>query len=143
MARNGGLGALIALGLVVVLSKREKLTASSFYPTFTAPSITLPAITYEQYFEFVTMPVEDVEADDALELVEASPIVTTATKKGQWLTVKGRIPTPSGKTIPIPTRRVGRIAVEKMLQPIEEAAEEPHFQDVGTRRSVNLRLKPM
>jgi len=89
------------------------------------------------------MSAEDVEADDRLELVESSPIITSATRKGQWLAVNGRIPTPRGTTIPLPTVHVGRVAVEKMLQPIEEAVEEPHFQDVGTRRSVNLRLRPL
>ena len=84
------------------------------------------------------------KAEDELEAGESlEEAITTSGQVGRWLTVNGRIPTPLGTTIPLPTVHVGRVAVEKMLQPIEEAKEEPHFQDVAGRRSVNLRLKPI
>lgn len=137
---GAGLGLLVLLALF--LSKPRKLTSLDFPGAF-QPSTYSP--TYSQYFDFATMPAEDVEADDALELIEASPISKRngLVQTGQWLTVNGRIPTPRGTTIPLPTVHVGRTAVETKLQPIEEAIEEPHFQDVAGRRSVNLRLKPL
>ena len=130
---GAGLGLLVLLALF--LSKPRKLTARDFVGAFQAPTY---SPTYEQYFTYVTKAEDELEEGESLEETP-HPI---ARRTGQWLTVNGRIPTPSGTTIPLPTRRVGRIAVEKMLQPIEEATEEPHFQDIAGRRSVNLRLKP-
>jgi len=136
MGRDSGIGLLVLVGLLALTMKPRKLMASDFVGAF-QPSTYAP--TYSQYFQYVTKAEDELQEGESLEETP-HPI---AGRTGQWLTVNGRIPTPSGTTIPLPTKRVGRIAVEKMLQPIEEAAEEPHFQDVGTRRSVNLRLKPM
>jgi len=135
MGRSSGAGLGLLVLLALFLSKPRKLTALDFPGAFQPPVSTF---SYSQYVTYVTKTEDELEAGESLE--EA---VTTSGQVGQWLTVNGRIPTPSGTTIPIPTRRVGRVAVEKMLQPIEEAVEEPHFQDVAGRRSVNLRLKPL
>ena len=168
-----GLGGLIALlGLVLIMSREEgvpvlplpfvtpfvtpplvtpPLTAESFSPTFitppTTPTKTTPPFKYKKYYEFVTQPAEDVEADPAITLTPmAHPQLDRP--PGEWLTVevKGKpyIPTPTGALIPLPTRRVGRIAVETMLEPIggEDPAEE--FADVEyngrVRKSVSARL---
>lgn len=129
----GGLIAILALALVFM--RPRELTARDFPGAF-QPSIYSP--TYGQYYSYVTKAEDELEAGEAFEEQE-----TIGGKTGRWLTVNGRIPTPSGTTIPLPTVHVGRVQVEKMLQPIEEAKEESHFQDVAGRRSVNLRLKPI
>jgi len=135
MGRDSGLAFLGAMIVLVLALKPRKLTASDFPGAF-APPIYSP--TYGQYFTYVTKSEDELEGGESLE-----ESTTTSGQVGRWLTVNGRIPTPRGTTIPLPTIHVGRTAVETKLQPIEEAQEEPHFQDVGTRRSVNLRLKPM
>ncbi|GAI19951.1 unnamed protein product [marine sediment metagenome] len=132
----GDTGIALALLAVLLLGSRRKLTAKDWPGAFQPAS---GPITYGQYFTYATKPADELEEGEAFE--EMSPVGSTL--KGRWLTVNGRIPTPRGTTIPIPTVHVGRVAVEEMLQPIEEAVEEPHFQDVAGRRSVNLRLKPL
>ena len=131
----GDTGIALALLAVLLLGSRKKLTAADFPGAF-QPATYQP--TYSQYVTYVTKPADELEAGEALE-----ESTTLSGRTGQWLTVNGRIPTPRGTTIPMPTVHVGRVAVEKVLQPIEEAKEEPHFQDVAGRRSVNLRLKPI
>lgn len=132
MGRDSGLAVGLILLLALALSKPRKLTSASFGNG--------RAITYRQYYEYATASGEDVEADDSSELTESE---TTLGQVGVWRTINGRIPTPHGTTIPLPTVHVGRTPVETMLQPLEEAKEEPHFQDVAGRRSVNLRLRPI
>ena len=91
------------------------------------------------------------KAETELEEGEAfEEAVTTSGRKGRWLTVNGMIPTPSGELIPIPTVHVGRVAVDKMLQPVEEAhiySDEPQDRlDTKTgkmRIDVSARLKPV
>jgi len=136
MGRGSGAGLGFLILLAMFLGMPRKLTAADFVGAFQAP---VYSPSYGQYFTYVTKAEDELGEGEALEETP-HPI---AGRTGQWLTVNGRIPTPSGTTIPLPTKRVGRIAVEKMLQPIEEAVEEPHFQDVAGRRSVNLRLKPL
>jgi len=134
MGRGSGAG----LGLLVLLAlflRPRRLTASDFVGAFQTPTYT-PS--YGQYFTYVAKGEDELGEGEALE-----ESVTSLGQRGRWLTVNGRIPTPRGTTIPLPTVHVGRTAVETKLQPIEEAVEEPHFQDVGGRRSVNLRLKPL
>jgi len=135
MGRDSGLAVLGAIVVLVLALKPRKLTALDFPGAF-QPSIYSP--TYSQYFRYVTKGEDELGEGEALE-----ESVTTSGQVGRWLTVNGRIPTPRGTTIPLPTIHVGRTAVETKLQPIEEAVEEPHFQDVAGRRSVNLRLKPL
>ncbi|GAH98441.1 unnamed protein product [marine sediment metagenome] len=148
MARNGGLGALIAiLGLAFLLSDR-KIGAEAFVPTFAYPTIPRPReITYRQYFEFATAPQREVEEDPETELTVSMPITQTATKLGVWRTIGGKIPTPTGGLIPLPTVHVGRVAVEKMLEPIGGESPAEYFADVEyngkVRRAVGARLKPL
>ena len=122
-------------GILLFALKPRKLTALDFPGAFQLPIYTP---TYGQYFTFVTKGEDELGEGEDLE-----ESITTSGQVGRWLTVNGRIPTPRGTTIPLPTVHVGRVAVEKMLQPIEEAKEESHFQDIAGRRSVNLRLKPV
>jgi len=139
------------LGLAFILSTREKpLTAAAFSPTFVFPPPTVAPITYTQYYEFVTQPAEAVEADPAITLTKMEhPQLDRP--PGEWLTVLvndvPKIPTPTGKLIPLPTRRVGRIAVETMLEPIGGEAPAEYFADVEyngkVRRAVGARLKPL
>jgi len=136
MGRGSGVGMVLLAGILLLGMKPRKLTASDFPGAFQPP---VSPITYTEYITYVTKAEDELEEGESLEETP-HPI---AGRTGRWLTVNGRIPTPSGTTIPLPTRRVGRVAVEKMLQPLEEAVEEPHFQDVAGRRSVNLRLKPL
>lgn len=154
MGRSSGafLG-LVLLALVFLKKPSEQLEAKDFIPTFATTRnmtlITPPSITYKQYFEFATAPREEVEEDPETQLTVSAPITQTATKTGVWRTINGRIPTPQGTTIPLPTRRVrgSRIAVEKMLEPIGEEKPEEYFADVEHNgkliKSVNLRLKPL
>ena len=131
------MGGLIAiLALFFFLSPR-KLTKQSFAP-FNIPTAQR-TVTYRQYFTYATKPETDLEEGEALEEY-SGPSGT-----GRFLTVNGRIPTPSGGSIPMFSTRDLSIPgqIDKMLQPIEEAKEEPHFQDVAGRRSINLRLKPI
>jgi len=129
------MGLLVGIVILALALKPRKLTASDFAGAFQLPTF---QPTYGQYFTYVTKAEDELGEGEALE-----ESVTTSGQVGRWLTVNGRIPTPQGTTIPLPTVHVGRVKVEEMLQPIEEAVEEPHFQDVGGRRSVNLRLKPI
>lgn len=131
----GDTGLAIVFLAILLLGSRKKLTAADFPGAFQGPTY---SPTYGQYFTYATKPEDEIEARESLE--EA---VTTSGQVGRWLTVNGRIPTPRGTTIPMPTVHVGRVAVETKLEPLEEAVEEPHFQDVAGRRSVNLRLKPI
>jgi len=135
MGRDSGLGLLVGVVILALALKPRKLTALDFPGAFAPPTY---SPTYGQYFTYVTKAEDELEAGESLE-----ESVTTSGQVGRWLTVNGRIPTPRGTTIPLPTVHVGRTIVTTMLQPIEEAVEEPHFQDVAGRRSVNLRLEPL
>ena len=135
MGRDSGALLGVLLVLAVFLGRTRKLTASDFSGAF-QPS--RGGFSYSQYVTYVTKSEDELGEGESFE-----ESVTTSGRRGRWLTVNGRIPTPRGTTIPLPTIHVGRTAVETKLQPIEEAVEEPHFQDVGGRRSVNLRLKPL
>lgn len=140
--------AILALGLVLLLSKPRKLEAKDFVPTFERWGLDVKTpIYYSQYYDFATAAREEVEADPETELTVSRPITQTATRVGEWRTINGRIPTPLGTTIPIPTRRTHRIAVETMLEPIAEEKPEEYFADVEHNgkiiKSVNLRLKPL
>lgn len=139
MGRGSGAGLGLLVLLALFLSGDRKLTALDFSGAFQPP---VYSPTYSQYFSYVTKAEDELEEGESL---EEMPHPVLDRPAGQWLTVNGRIPTPLGTTIPIPTRRPrgSRIAVETKLQPIEEAKEEPHFQDVAGRKSVNLRLKPI
>jgi len=145
MGNGRGLGGLIALlGLAFILSRDREIGPEAFYPTFEFPSISYPAITYRQYYQFATDP--DVPASEIVE--QEHPI---AGRTGAWRVVyvngKPRIPTPTGGLIPLPTKRVGRIAVETMLEPIGAEKPEEYFADVEyngkIRRAVGARLKPL
>jgi len=104
-----------------------------------------PTFRYSEYVTYVTKAETELEEGEAFE-----ESVTTSGRVGRWLTVNGMIPTPTGELIPIPTVHVGRIAVDKMLQPIEEApaySDEPQDRlDPSTgkmRIDVSARLKPV
>lgn len=142
MGRSSGAGGLLALlALIFILRKPRELAAADFIPTFTQPFQPRAQATYEQYFQYVTKSEEDIDEDvgEALVLVK-HPIKG---RKTQWLTVNGKIPTPSGGLIPIPAPYTGPKQIDVMLQPIEEAVEQPHFQDIAGAKSINLRLKPI
>jgi len=137
MGRGSGIGLAILAGILLLVMKPRELTALDFSGAFQPP---IYSPTYSQYYSYVTKP-EDELAEGEEFVTMPHPVLDRP--PGRWLTINGRIPTPSGTTIPLPTVHVGRVKVEEMLQPIEEATEEPHFQDVAGRRSVNLRLKPL
>lgn len=143
MARGRGLGGLLAiLGLALIFGSRRKVTAASFVSPFDFTREPSP-ITRAEYYYYMTKPAAEVDPDQGEELRE---LTTTGGKTGLVLTVNGRIPTPSGTTIPWPTKRTGRIAVEEQLQPLETKQEES-FQDIEVNgrviKSVNLRLQPL
>ena len=132
MGKSSGVGVALILLLALAFSKPKKLTSSDFSGAFQSPS---RSFSYTQYLEYVTKPREELGDREALE-----ESITTSGQRGEWLTVGGRIPTPQGTTIPLPTIHVGRTAVETMLKPLEEAKETPQFVDTNGRKSVNLRL---
>jgi len=139
------MGLLIGIIILALALKPRKLTAADFYPTFNGVPAGAPPITYSQYVTYVTKPETELEEGEAFE-----ESVTTSGRVGRWLTVNGMIPTPSGGLIPIPTIHVGRVAVDKMLQPIEEApaySDEPQDRlDPSTGKmiiDVSARLKPI
>lgn len=142
MAKGSGLGGLLAiLGVALIFGKKRKLTGEDFtgaFPIDTARS----RISYHQYFTFATKPEDEVDPIRGESLEES---YTTSGQAGQWLTVNGRIPTPRGTTIPMPTIRARgtRIKVEEQLQAISPPKEVPQFADTNGRRSVNLRLQPL
>lgn len=123
--------ALALLAIILLGSRGKKLTAESFAGPFqrgVAPS-------YASYYYYATKPADELESGESLE-----ESITSKGQVGQWLTINGRIPTPRGTTIPLPTVHVGRVAVDEMLQPLEK--KDPQvFEDIGGRKSVNLRLR--
>lgn len=147
MGRQSGIGGLIAiLGLVYLFGSRKKLTAGSFFTGGYFPragyDVYIPAgavapngngISYSQYVEFAT----DIESKDA----QWAESTTTAGLKGKWRTVNGRIPTPQGGSIPLPSLPSGsRVAVDKMLQPFEEQKGSEQPKDVYDPRAGKMRI---
>jgi len=145
MGRDSGLGLLVLIGVLALALKPRKLTASDFTETWFSGVQPSPSFSYSEYVTYVTKSETELEEGEAWE--EA---VTTSGRKGRWLTINGMIPTPSGELIPIPTVHVGRVAVDKMLQPIEESgaySDEPQDRlDPSTGKmiiDVSARLKPV
>ena len=142
---GSGLGLAILAGILLFAMKDRKLTSTSF----TDPS--RAGFDYRSYQTWALAPDEDVEGDPD------SQISTTYTgRRIRTITVGGvqKIPLPGGGTAPMPTPHVGRVDVGSKLRPVtpttkfkymEYEEDEPpeQFQDVGGRKSVNLRLKPL
>lgn len=100
MGRDSGIGGLLALlGLALIFSKPSKRTIGGVTPAL-----------YYEYRAWATDPEAPAEE------LEEGPTGKV------WRTVTpGRIPTPSGGSIPIPRPFPGgKIDVNKMLNPVEE-----------------------
>jgi len=145
MGRSSGLGALLAvLALAFVFMRPRELTQADFIPTFGngSPSRTF---SYSQYVTYVTKPEDELEEGE-----ELKTYTSPSGREGRYLTINGRIPTPSGGSIPdFSTRDLSvRLKVDEMLQPIEEAKtydEEPQdrLENGKMRFDVSARLKPI
>ena len=118
------MGALLAvLGLFLVMGNRKVTTSQIIAGTYTP----------RQYREWAT----DFEAPS--EELETSP----TTGKTWRIISTGRIPTPSGGSIPIPVKWPGgKINVNEMLKDVEEEAPAME-QDPGGPISINLGLRPV
>ena len=145
MGRDSGLGLAILAGILLFSMKGRKLTASSF----TDPS--QAGFSYTSYQSWALASDEDVEADPDSQFSE-----TYTGRRIRTITVGGvqKIPLPSGGHAPMPTPHIGRVDVGSKLRPVtpttkfkymeyEEEKETDQFEDVGGRKSVNLRLKPL
>lgn len=128
------MGALFGVGvLLMLLQGRKPLTTTSF--NLTGPRSLVPwAYSYTEYRDFALD--EDAPREE-LEAHSTDPI-------GVWRTVSpGRIPTPTGGSIPIPVPWPGgKVNVNEMLKDVEEEAPATE-QDPGGPISVNFNLQPI